>query len=97
MNIRKLEDLSKDELIELIKHERETCGQLNPIRVRDRLPERCEAQTSGKKHYWSEPVLIYHMGGVDIAVYDYVNNEFVKHQRPISWVSHWLPIPRLPI
>lgn len=27
MNIRKLEDLSKEELIELIKQERETCGQ----------------------------------------------------------------------
>ena len=28
MNIRKLEDLSKDELIDLIKHEREDCGKL---------------------------------------------------------------------
>lgn len=27
MNIRKLEDLSKEELIKLIKQERETCGQ----------------------------------------------------------------------
>ncbi len=39
MNIRKLENLSKDELIELIKQEREACGQLKPISVDELLPE----------------------------------------------------------
>lgn len=37
MNIRKLDDLSKDELIDLIKHEREACGQLVPISVEELL------------------------------------------------------------
>lgn len=35
MNIRKLDDLSKDELIDLIKHEREDCGQLVQAWKRD--------------------------------------------------------------
>lgn len=35
MNIRKLENLSKDELIDLIKHEREDCGQLVQAWKRD--------------------------------------------------------------
>ena len=93
MNIRKLEDLSKEELIELIKHERETCGQLKPISVEEQLP-----LVTGETAPWSVDVLVYTSFNENfIACYDYELLEWFDSGDLIADVTHWLPIPRLPI
>lgn len=90
MNIRKLEDLSKDELIELIKHEREGCDQLVPISVDECLPK-----AIGESEPWSDEVIAYGNNDFDIAFYSYEYSGWFSHRELITGVTHWLPIPRL--
>ena len=91
MNIRKLEDLSKDELIDLIKQEREACGQLKPISVEERLPER------SKSPVWSDKVISYNKDGNQLmAFYDHYGKEWEDVECiKIEDVTHWLPIPEI--
>ena len=92
MNIRKLEGLSKDELIELIQHEREACDQLKPISVEERLPER-----SKESPVWSDKVIAYTKDDNQLmAFYAHDNKEWEDVESiKIDDVTHWLPIPRL--
>ena len=95
MNIRKLEDLSKDELIELIKQEREACGQLKPISVDERLPENSVDRFKGLAAY-TDTVIAYGIDGTFIAAFDAGRLEFYSDGDLIYDVTHWLPLPRLP-
>lgn len=89
MNIRKLENLSKDELIELIKQEREACGQLKPISIDERLPPTGERVLfyDGNETIAKKPN-IYH---VDYLAHD-------KSDTVVNYLhnyTHWLPIPEI--
>ena len=85
MNIRKLEDLSKDELIELIKQEREACAQLVPISVDERLPE------PGDPNQY----IIYTESG-DCHVGYFEGGDWFDHNGfYIESPTHWLPIPEI--
>lgn len=91
MNIRKLEDLSKDELIELIKQEREACGQLVPISVEERLP-----LPIGESTPWSDDAIVYTAYSKSfIACYDYKFEEWYDNGELVNDVTHWLPIPEI--
>ena len=85
MNIRKLEDLSKDELIELIKQEREACVQLVPISVIDGLPE--PGDTSQ---------FIIYTESADCCVGHFEYGYWVDGAGfYMEDVTHWLPIPEI--
>lgn len=90
MNIRKLEDLSKDELIELIKQEREACIKHVPISVEERLPE-----AMGEHNPWSDDVIVYTESG-DCHVGCFVGGDWIDHHGfDIENPTHWLPIPEI--
>lgn len=91
MNIRKLEDLSKDELIELIKQERETCDQLVPISVEECLPK-----VIGESEPWSDEVIVYTKRNEKfIAYYEYEFLDWFDKGHLVTDVTHWLPIPEI--
>ena len=91
MNIRKLEDLSKDELIELIKQEREACGKLVPISVDERLPE-----AIGTSAPWPDDVLIFTAYNKNfVAYYDHKFAEWYDNGELVNQVTHWMPIPEI--
>ena len=83
MNIRKLEDLSKDELIELIKQEREACVKLVPISVMDGLPEPDDPNQ-----------FIIYTESDDCCVGHFECGDwFDSDGFYMEDVTHWLPIP----
>lgn len=104
MNIRKLEDLSKDELIELIKQEREACTQLVPISVNERLPDRY-ILSSGYDTGGSKTVLIYANNGKEsprVGRYIHSQKAWLIYRdniddfsKPYGEITHWLPIPEI--
>ena len=93
MNIRKLEVLSKDELIDLIKQEREACGQLVPISVEEQLPER-----SKESSVCSDKVIAYTKDGNQLmAFYDHDHKEWEDVECiKLDDVTHWMPLPDPP-
>ena len=105
MNIRKLEDLSKDELIELIKQEREACIKHVPISVEERLPEP-HILSSGYDTGGSKTVLIYvNNGKKSPRVGRYIHSQKAwliyrdnidDYSKPYDEnITHWLPIPEI--